>query len=355
MVKANSQYDVFISYRRETGANDARLLQQALKARGYTVFFDYDSLRDGKFDKKIFEAIDEAPVFVLMLTERALDRCVNEDDWVRIEIERAVEKGKKIISVAPSDQKWSIPEYLPDSLRAVKTEQASELNKASLFEESIDKIIKERFPAQLHRSHVPDRGEGMSVVFDSADLSPVRVFVTVPARNKSFVGREDELVRLKDICESGHIPLITGPGGVGKTELAYEFAHRHKEEYPGGCFLVPMEQALTWQDAFRFMLDVPAPECTTVGEWLTEGTKWADKAKTIIPGMVPELLSAKAKHGKVLLVLDNVENSSLIDNVGLGDAFIYGWPRNIHAIATMRHLTREFAEEDPVTVFPLGR
>ena len=58
MVKANSQYDVFISYRRETGANDARLLQQALKARGYTVFFDYDSLRDGKFDKKIFHTND---------------------------------------------------------------------------------------------------------------------------------------------------------------------------------------------------------------------------------------------------------------------------------------------------------
>ena len=54
-------YDVFISYRRITGANDARLLQQALKARGYEVFFDYDSLRDGQFDKRIFAAIDEAP------------------------------------------------------------------------------------------------------------------------------------------------------------------------------------------------------------------------------------------------------------------------------------------------------
>ncbi len=139
-------YDVFISYRRETGADDARLLQQALKARGYSVFFDYDSLRDGKFDEKIFEAIDEAPVFVLMLTERALDRCVNVDDWVRLEIERALSKGKKIISVAPSDQKWSFPKDLPDSLCAVKTEQASELNKASLFEESINKIIEERFP-----------------------------------------------------------------------------------------------------------------------------------------------------------------------------------------------------------------
>ena len=43
-------YDIFISYRRQNGSDDARLLQQALKARGYTVFFDYDSLRDGQFN-----------------------------------------------------------------------------------------------------------------------------------------------------------------------------------------------------------------------------------------------------------------------------------------------------------------
>ena len=64
-------YDVFISYRRKTGVDDARLLQQALKARGYEVFFDYDSLRVGKFNEKIFEAVDEAPVFIFMLTEES--------------------------------------------------------------------------------------------------------------------------------------------------------------------------------------------------------------------------------------------------------------------------------------------
>lgn len=36
------KYDVFISYRRSTGADDARLLQQALKARGSSAFFNYD-------------------------------------------------------------------------------------------------------------------------------------------------------------------------------------------------------------------------------------------------------------------------------------------------------------------------
>lgn len=77
-------YDVFISYRRETGVDDARLLQQALKARGYEVFFDFfNPMRDGNFMEKTFKAINEAPVFILMLTEGALNRCDRKEDWVR--------------------------------------------------------------------------------------------------------------------------------------------------------------------------------------------------------------------------------------------------------------------------------
>lgn len=64
MAMPMGKYDVFISYRRSTGADDTRLLQQALKARGYNVFFDYDSLRDGKFDEMILAAIEDAPDIV---------------------------------------------------------------------------------------------------------------------------------------------------------------------------------------------------------------------------------------------------------------------------------------------------
>ena len=144
-------YDVFISYRRETGLDDARLLQQALKARGYKVFFDYDSVRDGKFDEKIYEAIAEAPVFILMLTSGALDRCKEKGDWVREEIETAFAKKRCMVSVVPSNHVWVFPQTLPESLEPVRTIQVSDLHKGSLFEESIDKLVKERFPAQLQR------------------------------------------------------------------------------------------------------------------------------------------------------------------------------------------------------------
>ena len=34
-------------------------------------------------------AIDSAPVFVILLSDGSLDRCAEEGDWVRTEIERA--------------------------------------------------------------------------------------------------------------------------------------------------------------------------------------------------------------------------------------------------------------------------
>lgn len=147
------KYDIFISYRRKTGLDDARLLQLALKARGYNVFFDYASLRDGRFNERIYAAIEEAPVFILMLSEGSLDNCVNVDDWVRIEIEYALRKNRKIISIHKRPDVWAFPVNLPKEIDQVKEYQISELNKGSLFEESIDKIIHDRFPQNLLKFH----------------------------------------------------------------------------------------------------------------------------------------------------------------------------------------------------------
>ena len=159
MDKLLERYDVFISYRRTTGVDDARLLQQALKARGYKVFLDYDSLHDGKFDERILAAIEEVSVFILMLSDGALDNCVNKDDWVRIEIEHAMKNERKIVPVAQFPHLWHYPEDLPEELMPIKSVQISEFNKFSLFDESIDSLVRNRFPdgMRAEKGCVPDR------------------------------------------------------------------------------------------------------------------------------------------------------------------------------------------------------
>ena len=90
-------YDIFISYRRDGGKELARPLKSELELRGYRVFLDFDELKDGVFDRRIMEAIDAAPIFMVILSPHALDRCANADDWVRREIEYALEHDRHFI------------------------------------------------------------------------------------------------------------------------------------------------------------------------------------------------------------------------------------------------------------------
>lgn len=140
------KYDVFISYRHETSWDDAHQLQKALTDREFKVFRDDHSIHEGDFEEKILKAIDEAPVFILVLAKGALDKCRNEGDWVRREIEHAIAKGCYILPVWPTDQpKWTAPAFLPkDVLRALK-KQHSILHKGDeqMFEASVN-IIKNR-------------------------------------------------------------------------------------------------------------------------------------------------------------------------------------------------------------------
>ena len=45
--------DVFISYRRKGADKDALLLQMVLEQRGYSVFYDIDSMEHGLFNEQI--------------------------------------------------------------------------------------------------------------------------------------------------------------------------------------------------------------------------------------------------------------------------------------------------------------
>ena len=158
------KYDIFISYRRATGANAARMIQLALTARGYSVFLDYDSLEDGKFNEAIYSAIDSCEVFILMMTEGALDRCTNPGDWVRLEIQRAIEQKKNIVPVAPSDQTWSFPTDIPQALSILRNVHVSKLDMESLFNESVVKIEAARFPRGLRdRARGGQSGTGAEV------------------------------------------------------------------------------------------------------------------------------------------------------------------------------------------------
>ncbi|MCM1520083.1 MAG: TIR domain-containing protein [Lachnoclostridium sp.] len=144
---------VFISYRRDTGQDIARGLNDRLTQRGIKTFFDRETLHNGKFNQQLLGAIRECRDFILVFSKGALDRCVNPDDWVRTEIECALKLHKNIVIVY-TIQPLEFPANLPASLNELKFYQGVYLNH-EYYNESIDRIINHlETGRQLHRSRV---------------------------------------------------------------------------------------------------------------------------------------------------------------------------------------------------------
>ena len=93
------KYQVFISYRREGGEILGRMLYEELLRRGYTVFYDVESLRSGPFNTELFRVIDECTDVLVILPPGAMDRCADPDDWVRQEIAYALKQKKNVVPI----------------------------------------------------------------------------------------------------------------------------------------------------------------------------------------------------------------------------------------------------------------
>ena len=94
---AEEHKTVFISYRRSVGSDAARAVFLDLRHHGYDVFLDVDSINSGQFDTIILRQIEARAHFVLILTPGTVERCADQRDWLRREIEYAMETQRNIV------------------------------------------------------------------------------------------------------------------------------------------------------------------------------------------------------------------------------------------------------------------
>ena len=199
------KYDVFISYRRVGGKEKARPLKSELEKRGYKVFLDFDDLKDSVFDKRIMDAIDEAPIFLIILSEHSLDRCKNDEDWVRKEIEYADKKNKHFIPVNPDKEFKGFPDGTPESVRqCLGQHQFSSIDFEQLFIPSVNMMVKDRIEPII---------SSLKTVMNEKKGALIRIETDLDCR---ILCNKEELT----VAKSGDITEIRLP--KGKHKLTFE-------------------------------------------------------------------------------------------------------------------------------------
>ena len=197
----------------------------------------------------------------------------------------------------------------------------------------------------------------------------VELYSTVGAPTATvFVGRENELRRLRGLLEpvpgmfpAGRLPVVTGAGGTGKSELVRQYASQLRVQYPGGVFQVDMERRKTWDDAFLGLLDGVPNNGIPVRDYLEfEGDKAdGDKSAPLTGENVRDALLKKARTaGPMLLVLDNVEGCMGLfgRDGGFAKAFPSGFSERVlvNVVATARVCDVMLRPGDWAVPFPLS-
>ena len=135
---------IFISYRRSDTQGYAGWLNQVLEERfgRSNVFRDLDSISPGEhFPTKVARTIPECTdVFALignawLGSAAAGSRLGDHDDWVRLELEAAIQHGLRIVPLLIGDARLPPREALPSSLHPLCERQTFELRDTHFAED----------------------------------------------------------------------------------------------------------------------------------------------------------------------------------------------------------------------------
>jgi hypothetical protein len=238
---AASSYDVFLSH---SGRDKVfvKELYRRLTRDGVRCFFDIESIGWGdNWVRALERAMDECTYIVFVLTP---DFCNSE--WVEVERTSSIADDPRGLKRKVRPLMLCQCRELPTFPRFLRQVQTIEVSTNSLFEQNYARICREL-------GGVP---QGDPVPADRSKLPqvhplPERYWMPYHSLGDQFVGRVSQIWDLFDsLFQDGTTVLqgtgvVAGTGGLGKTQLAIEYAHRFGSVYVGGVYWVNADRGLT--------------------------------------------------------------------------------------------------------------
>jgi hypothetical protein len=160
---------IFLSYRREETRHVSRLIHERLAAAfgKESIFFDVHKLLVGHdFREGINKAVDHSQIMVAVIGRRWLHllhqrEAKRETDWVRYEVERALERGATVVPVLVGGAR-PLPEgSLPDRLQRLAFANSIPIHDDINFDSDMVLLTEELRKTLRSLGHaVPDRPTG---------------------------------------------------------------------------------------------------------------------------------------------------------------------------------------------------
>ncbi len=272
--------DFFISYN-SADKTWAEWTAWTLEEAGYTTVLQAWDFRPGSnFVLEMQRAASEAERTIAILSPAYLNALYTQPEWAAAFAQDPT--GEKGTLLPVRVQKCDIEGLLPPIIRI----DLLDLNETAAKEGLLQGISRERMKPSIEPKF--PGGAQRSVTEQPRFPGTLPPIWNVPHnRNLNFTGREEHLASLKTALSSGKPAALTqaihGLGGVGKTQLAFEYAYRNVAEYDIVWWVRSEEPATLAADyaSLAKALDLPDKEAAdqlliikAVKQWLEQNPKW---------------------------------------------------------------------------------
>lgn len=275
--------EVFISYAL-IDAEWAEWIAVVLESYGFSVFVGARDLRPGDdFILKLNEAIHEADIFIPILSDAYVNSLYCKAEFSTAY--NAISKGKKIIPVRVAD-------VVPPGLLA-------RISYIDLYDSIDETEAKNRLFDAINKRETPRNLPSYpgDIRFSDTEYPGGLPANNLPQRKNYFIGRDQNLKKILIAFEKSVFTLITGIGGIGKTQLALEYAYRYGVKYKSVIWFISAVNERTVLNGF---IDF----CNKNGIKLPEGYAESD-----VQRLVKQWLE---QNGSWLFILDDLEQNEVV-------------------------------------------